>query len=195
MANPNRDAEYLGKLQDYYADYRNIPSYSAIGELLGMASKSAVSALVKRLTLAGFIEVTPDKRLAPTKRFFARELADFNLPAGLPAAANDAMSEAISLDEFLMPRPSASILVKIKGDSMMDAGIYDGDIAVVEKRHAANVGDIVVAIVDNEYTLKELGKDKAGYFLIPHNANFSIIRPEESLEIYGVMVGLIRKYR
>ena len=98
MANPNRDTEYLGKLQDYYADYRNIPSYSAIGELLGMASKSAVSALVKRLTLAGFIEVTPDKRLAPTKRFFERELADFNIPAGLPAAANDAMSEAISLD-------------------------------------------------------------------------------------------------
>ncbi|MGL4995659.1 MAG: LexA family protein, partial [Deefgea sp.] len=111
MANPNRDTEYLGKLQDYYADYRNIPSYSAIGELLGMASKSAVSALVKRLTLAGFIEVTPDKRLAPTKRFFERELADFNIPAGLPAAANDAMSEAISLDEFLMPRPSSSILV------------------------------------------------------------------------------------
>ncbi|WP_027467434.1 LexA family protein [Deefgea rivuli] len=195
MANPNRDAEYLGKLQDYYADYRNIPSYSAIGELLGMASKSAVSALVKRLTLAGFIEVTPDKRLAPTKRFFERELADFNLPAGLPAAANDAMSEAISLDEFLMPHPSSSVLVKIKGDSMMDAGIFDGDIAVVEKRHAALVGNIVVAVVDNEYTLKELGKDKAGYFLIPHNADFSIIRPESSLEIFGVMVGLIRKYR
>ncbi|QZA79817.1 LexA family protein [Deefgea piscis] len=195
MANPNRDAEYLGKLQDYYADYRNIPSYSAIGELLGMASKSAVSALVKRLTLAGFIEVTPDKRLAPTKRFFERELADFNLPAGLPAAANDAMSEAISLDEFLMPRPASSILVKIKGDSMMEAGIFDGDIAVVEKRHAALVGDIVVAIVDNEYTLKELGKDKAGYFLIPHNADYNIIRPEASLEIFGVMVGLVRKYR
>ena len=195
MANPNRDAEYLGKLQDYYADYRNIPSYSAIGELLGMASKSAVSALVKRLTLAGFIEVTPDKRLAPTKRFFERELADFNLPAGLPAAANDAMSEAISLDEFLMPRPASSVLVKIKGDSMMEAGIFDGDIAVVEKRHAALVGDIVVAIVDNEYTLKELGKDKLGYFLIPHNADYSIIRPEASLEIFGVMVGLVRKYR
>ncbi len=195
MANPNRDAEYLGKLQDYYANYRNIPSYSAIGELLGMASKSAVSALVKRLTLAGFIEVTPDKRLAPTKRFFERELADFNLPAGLPAAANDAMSEAISLDEYLMPHPSSSILVKIKGDSMIDAGIFDGDIAVVEKRHAALVGNIVVAVIDNEYTLKELGRDKVGYFLIPHNANFSIIRPEASLEIFGVMIGLIRKYR
>ena len=49
MANPNRDTEYLGKLQDYFAQYRNLPSYATIGELLGMASKSAVSALVKRL--------------------------------------------------------------------------------------------------------------------------------------------------
>ncbi|WP_410498248.1 LexA family protein [Chitinibacter sp. S2-10] len=195
MANPNRDHEYLGKLQDYYTDYRSIPSYAVIGELLGMASKSAVSALVKRLTLAGYIEMTPDKRLAPTKRFFERELADFNVPAGLPAAANDAMSESISLDEYLMPRPSTSIMIKVRGDSMMDAGIYDGDLAVIEKRHAANVGDLVVAVVDGEYTLKELGRDKQGYYLIPHNADFSIIRPSESLEIYGVMVGLMRKYR
>ncbi|WP_373975357.1 LexA family transcriptional regulator [Chitinibacter sp. SCUT-21] len=195
MANPNRDHEYLGKLQDYYADYRSLPSYAVIGELLGMASKSAVSALVKRLTLAGFVEMTPDKRLAPTKRFFERELADFNLPAGLPAAANDAMSESISLDEFLMPRPSTSIIIKVRGDSMMDAGVFDGDLAVVEKRHAANVGDFVVAIIDGEYTLKELGRDKQGYYLIPHNPDFNIIRPSESLEIYGVVVGLMRKYR
>jgi SOS regulatory protein LexA len=195
MANPNRDHEYLGKLQDYYSDYRSIPSYAAIGELLGMASKSAVSALVKRLTLAGYIEMTPDKRLVPTKRFFERELADFNVPAGLPAAANDAMSESISLDEYLMPRPSTSIIIKVRGDSMMDAGIYDGDLAVIEKRHAAHAGDLVVAIIDGEYTLKELGRDKQGYYLIPHNPDFSIIRPSESLEIYGVVVGLMRKYR
>jgi SOS regulatory protein LexA len=195
MANPNRDHEYLGKLQDYYVDYRSIPSYAAIGELLGMASKSAVSALVKRLTLAGYIEMTPDKRLAPTKRFFERELADFNVPAGLPAAANDAMSESISLDEYLMPRPSTSVIIKVRGDSMMDAGIFDGDLAVVEKRHAAHVGDLVVAIIDGEYTLKELGRDKQGYYLIPHNPDFAIIRPTESLEIYGVVVGLMRKYR
>ena len=195
MGNPNRDSEYLGKLQDYYADFRILPSYATIGELLGMASKSAVSALVKRLTLAGFVEMTPDKRLAPTKRFFERELADFNVPAGLPAAANDAMSESLSIDEYLVPRPSNTIMIKVRGDSMMDAGIYDGDIAIIEKRHAAGIGDIVVAIVDGEYTLKELARDKQGYLLLPHNAAFSPIRPREGLEIFGIMVGLIRKYR
>ncbi|WP_035051553.1 LexA family protein [Andreprevotia chitinilytica] len=195
MGTPNRDTEYLGKLQDYYADYRILPSYATIGELLGMASKSAVSALVKRLTLAGFIEMTPDKRLAPTKRFFERELADFNVPAGLPAAANDAMSESLSIDEYLIPRPSNTIMVKVRGDSMVEAGIHDGDIAIVEKRHAASIGDVVVAIVDGEYTLKELARDKQGYLLLPKNIDFQPIRPKEGLEIFGIMVGLVRKYR
>ncbi len=195
MGNPNRDQEYLGKLQDYYGNYRSLPSYAVIGEMLGMASKSAVSALVKRLILAGYVEMTPDKRLAPTNRFFERELADFNVPAGLPAAANDAMSESLTLDEYLIAKPSSTIMVRVRGDSMMEAGIYDGDIAIVERRPAANIGDIVVAIVDNEYTLKELARDKQGFLLLPHNAAYSPIRPEESLEIYGVMVGLVRKYR
>ncbi|TJZ73530.1 LexA family protein [Chitiniphilus eburneus] len=194
MGNPNRDHEYLGKLQDYYTDYRSLPSYAVIGEMLGMASKSAVSALVKRLTLAGYLETTPDRRLAPTKRFFERDLADFNVPAGLPAAANDAMSEALTVDEYLIPRPSSSVLIKVRGDSMVEAGIHDGDIAVVEKRHSANLGEIVVAIVDGEYTLKELARDKQGYLLLPHNAGYEPIRPQEGLEIFGVMVGLIRKY-
>jgi len=195
MASPNRDQEYLGKLQDYFTDYRSLPSYAVIGEMLGMASKSAVSALVKRLTLAGFLETTPDRRLAPTKRFFERPLADFNVPAGLPAAANDAMSESITIDEYLIPRPSTTVMVTVRGDSMIEAGIFDGDIAIVEKRHAAKLGDIVVAIVDNEYTLKTLGRDKQGFMLLPHNAAYTPIRPQESLEIFGVMVGLIRKYR
>jgi repressor LexA len=166
-----------------------------IGDLLGLASKSAVSALVKRLLLAGYVDITPDKRLAPTKRFFERELADFPVPAGLPAAANDAMSEAISIDDYLIDRPSASVMVRVKGDSMIDAGIHDGDIAVVEKRHSANVGDVVIAIVDGEYTLKTLSRDKQGYLLMPQNPAYEPIRPKKGLEIYGVMVGLIRKYR
>ncbi|MBE9608847.1 LexA family protein [Chitinilyticum piscinae] len=195
MGNPNRDHEYLAKLQDYFASYRSLPSYAVIGELLGMASKSAVSALIKRLSLAGFVEMTPDKRLAPTKRFFEREIADFNVPAGLPAAANDAMSDSLSVDDYLIPRPSSTMLVRIKGESMIDAGIFDGDIAVIEKRHAASIGDFVLAVVDNEYTLKELGRDKQGYLLLPHNRDFQPIRPTESLEIYGIMTGLIRKYR
>ena len=78
---------------------------------------------------------------------------------------------------------------------MIEAGIHDGDVAVVEKRNLANVGDIVVAIVDNEFTLKTLDRERGKYILRPANPAYPIIRPQGTLEIFGVLIGLIRKYR
>src|SRR5262249_13059845 len=72
----SNDRSYLSSLQDYYARHRALPSYASIGQLLGLKSKSSVAAMVARLKLAGFIESTPDKRLAPTARFFARPIAE-----------------------------------------------------------------------------------------------------------------------
>lgn len=195
MAQANRDREYLGKLQDYFAQYRNLPSYSTIGQLLGIASKSAVSALVSRLKSHAYLEVTPDKRLAPTDRFFEREHSEFPVPAGIPTSANDTSINTLSIDEYLIHRPSSTLLITVKGDSMIDEGICDGDIAVIEKRHSANTGDIVVAIVDGEYTIKTLAKEKDSYLLLPANKAYPTIRPRETLEIFGVLIGLIRKYR
>jgi repressor LexA len=72
----SNDRSYLSSLQDYYARHRVLPSYASIGQLLGLKSKSSVAAMVARLKLAGYIDSTPDKRLAPTARFFARPLAE-----------------------------------------------------------------------------------------------------------------------
>ena len=72
MAN---DIDYLGKLQDYYADQKILPSYAAIAQLLGFKSKNAVTALVARLKLLNFIESASDGRLKPGRRFFDRVLA------------------------------------------------------------------------------------------------------------------------
>jgi repressor LexA len=85
-------------------------------------------------------------------------------------------------------------MIPVKGDSMCDAGINDGDIAVVERGGAARKGDFVVAIVDNEFTLKELGLERDKFILKPHNKAYPVIRPKGSLEIFGVMVGLVRRY-
>ena len=80
----SNDRSYLTSLQDYYARHRALPSYASIGGLLGLKSKSSVAALVARLKLAGFLDSTPDRRLAPTRRFFARPLAESPVRAGLP---------------------------------------------------------------------------------------------------------------
>jgi repressor LexA len=77
---------------------------------------------------------------------------------------------------------------------MKDAGIFAGDIVVVEKRSTANPGDIVVAVIDNEFTLKTLGRENDRPALIPANSTYSIIRPAEGFEIFGVVMGQFRKY-
>jgi repressor LexA len=189
----SNDRSYLSQLQDYYARHRALPSYSSIGGLLGLRSKSSVAALVARLKLAGFVEATPDRRLAPTRRFFARLLASQPVRAGLPEATDDTDAEALTIDDYLIERPSETVLIRVKGDSMIDAGIFDGDLVVVEKRHDARKGDIVVAIVDNQFTLKRLDVERGQFILRAENKAFAPIRPEGSLEIFGVMVGLVRK--
>ncbi len=191
----SRDAEYLAKLQDYYADWKSIPSYAALCDVFGIASKSWVKAILDRLGAAGFLERTPDGMWIPTRQFFGRALAEAAVPAGMPVAVNDAHGDYFVIDEMLIDTPSKTTLITVKGDSMIRAGIHDGDVAVVEKRSLANVGDIVVAIVDNEFTLKTLDKERGKFILRPENPAYPVIRPQGTLEIFGILIGLIRKYR
>jgi SOS regulatory protein LexA len=188
------DAQYLAKLQDYYARHGVLPSYSAIGALIGLSSKASVAEMALRLKAAGFLESAPDRRLKPGKRFFERVLAD-SVRAGLPSPATDMQPEGLSIDNYLVGKPSRTILITVKGDSMIDAGIHPGDHVVVEKRVAATPGDIVVAIVDNEFTLKRLAREKGRLVLKPENKAYPTIRPKDDAEIYGVVVGLVRKYK
>jgi repressor LexA len=189
----SNDAASLGRLRDYYAAHQVLPSYATLGGLAGLRSKASVAALVARLKLQGFLASTPEKRLKPGRRFFERILVD-SVRAGVPEAADDSAAETITIDTFLIERPSQTVLVKVKGDSMIDAGIRSGDIAVVERRPAANIGDIVVAIVDDEFTIKYLDRQRNEFVLRPANPAYPIIRAQINLEIFGVVVGLIRKY-
>jgi repressor LexA len=193
-SNP-KDTEYLSKLQDYYADWKSIPSYAKLCEVFGIASKSWVKAVLTRLSAAGFIERTPDGAWIPTRQFFARPLAESSVQAGMPASVTETQGDYFVIDEMLIDTPSSTTLIPVRGDSMIEAGIHDGDVAVVEKRNIANVGDIVVAIVDNEFTLKTLDKERGKYILRPANQAYPVIRPQGTLEIFGVLTGLVRKYR
>jgi repressor LexA len=195
MPTPNRDHEHLAKLQDYYADARRIPSQQRVAELIGF-SKAAARKLLERLEAQDFLARTPDDDAwLPTRRFFERPLAEASVPAGSPVLAHDVGGEPFYVDEYLIRTPSRTTLVPIKGESMIDAGIHDGDIAVIDRSLAAKAGDFVVAIVDNELTLKELASERGQFILRPHNKAFAVIRPKGSLEIYGVLVGLVRRYR
>lgn len=188
------DGQYLAKLRDYYARHRVLPSYSRIGSLVGLSSKASVAEMVLRLKAEGFLESSPDRRLKPGPRFFDRPVAE-SVRAGAPAPAADSVPEGLSIDAHLVSNPSRTVLVKVKGDSMIDAGILDGDTVVVEKRFSANVGDIVVATIDNEFTLKRYDRQQGRVVLRPENKAYPVIRPKGTAEIFGVVVGLFRKYR
>lgn len=195
-ARPDRDAAYLDRLRDYYAENRHIPSFQRIAELMGFASKAAASKLMDRLAAAGFIERAPDDASwIPSERFFERPLADVAVRAGAPEQLEGVQGQLFLVDRYLIRQPSRTVMVPVKGDSMRDAGIYDGDIVVVERTKAAKSGDFVVAIVDNEFTLKELALEQGRFVLKPHNPAYPVIRPHGELEIFGVVTGLVRRYR
>jgi repressor LexA len=194
-ANPERDADYLGQLRDYYVENRRIPSFQRLADLLGFASKAAASKLMDRLAKAGFVERTPDDDAwMPTTRFFERHLADIAVRAGAPDMIEGTQGQLFLVDQYLVRQPSRTVMVPVKGDSMIDAGIHDGDIVVVERTKGAKAGDFVVAIVDDEFTLKELGLEKDKFVLKPHNPAYPVIRPQGQMEVFGVVTGLVRRY-
>lgn len=191
-----RDTEYLDRLRDYYVDTKRIPTQQRICELIGFASKTAAKKLLERLEKAGFVERTPDDDAwMPTPRFFERHLADMTVRAGAPDMIEQSQGELFLIDQYLVRQPSRTLMVPVKGDSMIDAGIHDGDLVVVERAKAAQSGDFVIAIVDDEFTLKELGLEQGKFVLKPHNPAYPIIRPQGQLEIFGVVTGLVRRYQ
>lgn len=190
----NRDPEYLDKLRDYYSEHRVLPSFSGVAKLVGLKSTSAVAAMVRRMKDAGFLGSSPDRRLQPGQRFFEREILD-TVSAGLPKEAVEGVAEGLNVDAYLIDNPSRTALMKVRGDSMINAGLLPGDTVVVKRGVPSKPGDIVVAIIDREYTIKRLAHDSQGFYLLPENPAYKPIRPQMDLEIFGVVSGCFRKYR
>ena len=86
-------------------------------------------------------------------------------------------------------------MLKVKGDSMNDAGIMAGDYVIVERKKTASVGDIIIAEIDGAWTMKYLRKDAKGYYLEAANRSYKPIRPKEELLISAVVKAVVRKYR
>ncbi|HAL91862.1 MAG TPA: LexA family transcriptional repressor, partial [Verrucomicrobia bacterium] len=103
-------------------------------------------------------------------------------------------ADAMTLDDYLVKNPDHTYMLTVRGDSMIDAGILPGDIVLVEKGPRPGQNDIVVARVDDEWTLKYYVRDAAGVRLEPANRKYKFIRPKRSLEIGGIVRAVIRKY-
>ncbi|EDG9920515.1 translesion error-prone DNA polymerase V autoproteolytic subunit [Salmonella enterica] len=115
------------------------------------------------------------------------------VPCGFPSPAADYIEQRIDLDELLVSHPSSTYFVKATGDSMIDAGINDGDLLVVDSSRTAEHGDIVIAAVDGEFTVKRL-QLRPTVQLNPMNSAYSpiIVGSEDTLDVFGVVTFIVK---
>lgn len=123
-----------------------------------------------------------------------------DIKAGFPSPAEDYQHESLDFNRDLIRHPEATFYGRVKGDSMMNAGIYAGDIAVIDRSLVPENGDVIVAYIDKEYTIKylDLTHRQEGYIeLVPANDNYKPIRIDEldNFEVWGVVVWTIHNWR
>ncbi|MBU0574691.1 MAG: LexA family transcriptional regulator, partial [Proteobacteria bacterium] len=106
----------------------------------------------------------------------------------------EALCDIMSMDEYLITRPEASYLLQVSGDSMIGEGIVEGDLVVVEKGREPKSGDIVIAEVDGEWTIKYFRKQGKQVVLEAANPKYPLMRPKSELKLGGVVTAVIRKY-
>ena len=133
----------------------------------------------------------------------ARELASYELKllshrisAGFPSPAGDYVEDGLDLNSYLVQNKPATFMFTVRGESMIVAGIHDGDKVVVDRALKAKHNDIVIAVVDGEYTIKRLYKYRGRIELRPENPSYSPITftDGQELQIWGVVVGVVRRY-
>jgi len=119
------------------------------------------------------------------------------IPAGFPSPAQDYIEENLDLNEYLIEHPMATYFVKVEGYSMINAGIYPGDILIVDRSLEPAHKKIIIAIVDGELTVKRLHEIEGKWFLEPENPEFESIEitGDMSFKIWGVVTYAIHKMR
>lgn len=122
------------------------------------------------------------------------------VPAGVPSPADSDVEEHMDPNKYLIGKEESTFIVTIQGESMIEAGLLPGDKAIVSKTHSASVGDVVLAMIDGEFTIKTLAKQKNGApLLLPANSSGKYqpitILKQMQFEITGVVTGSFRRFK
>jgi repressor LexA len=187
------DTTYRRKILEFYRSNWRMPSYSEIMHITGLRSKDSVFKLVERLSNAGYLSKDRRGRLLPASVLGEIRILGL-VEAGIPSPAEEEVLDTISLDEYLINDRDATYMLRVKGDSMKDAGIVEGDMVIAERASAAKEGEIVIADVDGGWTMKYLRTKRGKAYLEPANKAFKPIYPEGELTIAAVVRGVVRKY-
>ncbi len=185
--------QYQSELESFYGKHNRMPTYAEMAKLFGFKSKNAVFKVVNKLIEAGLVAKDHLGRLIPANSFGEVPMLGL-VTAGLPATVDEEMTDTVSLDSLLVKNKSLTYMLEVDGDSMIDAHIEKGDMVLVERANTARDGEIVIAEVDGEYTMKYLRERAGKRWLEPANKNYKPIYPEYSLKVVATLKAVIRKY-
>ncbi|MDE2020755.1 MAG: transcriptional repressor LexA [Patescibacteria group bacterium] len=170
-----------------------MPSYREIMKLTGLRSTNSVHRLINKLESAHMLRRDSARKIVPNNFFRAIPLLGY-VEAGFPSPAEEELLDTVTLDEFLINNKEATYMLNVTGDSMLGAGILPGDIVLVERGKTAKDGDIVIAEVDGQWTMKYLRKRGGKIYLEAANAKYKPIIPRGELKVAAVVTSVIRKY-
>jgi repressor LexA len=182
------------KIISFWQKHKRMPSYSEILRETGLKSKNAAFKLVGKLIDAGFLAKDSSGRLLPSSLFNEVKILGL-VEAGIPALAEQQQLDTVTLDDFLIRNRKETYMLEVSGESMIDAGILPRDLVLVERGKTPKLGDIVIAQVDGNWTIKYLRKKGNKLYLEPANKKFKPIFPKHELLIAAVVQAVIRKYR
>jgi SOS regulatory protein LexA len=185
--------EHLAKIRAFYRSHKRMPSYTELMAVTGFRSKNAVYKLVQRMIAQEWLEKDAAGKLLPGRVFHDLPILG-TVTAGFPSPAEEELADTMSLDEYLITNKEATYILKVNGESMIGAGILPGDMLLVERGAEPRDGDIVIAQVDREWTIKFFRKRGRMVFLEAANQDFKPIYPTEELKIAAVVRAVIRKY-
>ena len=183
----------MDKIRRFYKTNRRMPSYSEIMNIVGYKSKNAVYKLIGALVEQGFVSKDDQGKLIPKNIFGGVRLLG-TVEAGFPSPAEEELVDTMSLDEYLIQNKEATFMLTVKGDSMIEAGIYEGDIVLAERSHSPKHGDIVIAEVDGGWTMKYYQVEGGRVWLKAANKSYKPIIPDENLYVAAVVKAVIRRY-
>lgn len=184
---------YKNKIQSFYTKNKRMPSYSEMMDLFGFKSKNAVFKIVNKMIEGGVVAKDHLGRLVPSNTFGEIPLLGL-VKAGFPENAEEELLDSVNLEDLLIGKKELTYILEVDGDSMIDAHIEKGDMVLVERTNQAKDGDIVIAEVDGEFTLKYFKNKNGKVWLEPANKNYQNIYPRQSLNVIAKLKAVIRKY-
>lgn len=185
--------DYKQKIFSFYEKHKRMPGYSEIMSLLSFKSKNSVYKLINKMVDEGLVEKDSKGRLIPGDHMDQIPLLGV-VEAGFPTFIDSQSSDTLSLNDYLISKKSATYILEVKGDSMIDEGIKEGDLVIVERGGVPKDGDIVIAEIDGGWTMKYFKKKGNITYLKPANKKYAPLYPQYELIIAAIVKGVIRKY-